>query len=450
MPNSLAARLFAASLVVLPLFLGASGYMLDSAFHRSLYAAESERLKTHIYLLLSEAEVESGQLWFPEQFAEPRFSLLGSGLYGWAGDSSGRMLWRSDSAQLLLEDNITVGTAPVEAGSEAFYDLQIGEEALFAYHYDVAWDTAAGPLLFRFAALHSQASLQAKLGEYRAQLWQWLGALAVLLLATQTLILRWGLQPLRQLAEDLTAVESGQTRQLRGHYPAEIEPVTQNLNLVLRNEQAQRERYRNTLADLAHSLKTPLAVISGHVNSSRAGSAGDATLQEQVDRMDQIVSHQLQRATLNSKTLVSRSTPVQAVVARLSQALDKVYDGKRIAFSADIDAGLQFNGDERDLMEVLGNLIENAYKYGRSQVRCSADRHGEQLQLRIEDDGDGVPAAKRQTILQRGARADTATPGQGIGLAVAVDIISSYNGSISIGKSDLGGASFNLTLPGAK
>ncbi|TQV68316.1 two-component sensor histidine kinase [Exilibacterium tricleocarpae] len=421
--------------------------MLDAAFHRSLYAAEAERLKTHIYLLLGAAEVEAGELWFPEQLTEPRFSQLGSGLYGWVGNAERKTLWRSDSAQLMLPPDTAVGNAPVRVGAEHFYATELNGKALFAYYYDVSWDIDEGSRVFRFATLHAQDRLQAELTEYRAQLWRWLGALVVLLLITQALILRWGLRPLRQLAEDLTAVESGETEQLRGQYPSEIQPVTDNLNLVLRNEQAQRERYRNTLADLAHSLKTPLAVIRGSVTASR-GQSPDPTLNEQIDRMDQIVSHQLQRATLNSRTLVARATAVAPVVQRLSQALDKVYSAKGIVFEAGIEEDIAFHGDERDLMEALGNLIENAYKYGRSRVRCSASRRDGQLHLCIEDDGAGVPEANRQTILQRGARADTATPGQGIGLAVAVDIISSYNGSIRIGKSSLGGASFNLILPG--
>ncbi len=446
-PRSLSARLLAASAVLLPGFLSLSGYMLDIAFQRSLRAAEAERLKSHIYLLLGAAELENDQFWFPEELPEPRFTQLSSGLYGLVRNSSNDILWRSPSAQLLALNPKQMSKNPQQTGQENFYELIVNRENMFAYDYDVLWEGEHKSHPLRFSVLHSQIPMRAELQSYRAQLWRWLGTLAVLLLITQTLIMRWGLRPLRQLATDLAEVESGRKQQLQGDYPDEIQSVTDNLNQVLSNEQAQRERYRNTLADLAHSLKTPLAVIRGSLDTH----LDTHTLAEQVSRMDQIVSHQLQRATLTPQPLLRQEVKLKPLVTRLGSALEKVYRDKKVTFDTEMESGVAFPGDERDLMEVLGNLLENAFKYGNRRVRCNVRNNssegGKTLAINIEDDGPGVATAKQKTILERGARADTAQPGQGIGLAVVVDIVSSYGGSIDISRSELGGANFRITLP---
>ncbi len=239
-------------------------------------------------------------------------------------------------------------------------------------------------------------------------------------------------------------------QQLPGAYPAEIQPVTDNLNRVLRSERAQRERYRNTLSDLAHSLKTPLAVIRGQLENKQHISAESLAhaIDEQVSRMSAIVDHQLRRASAQV-TQANRSSSVQVkpLVERLARAMQKVYQSKSVQLRLDIGEHLVFHGDEADLMELLGNLIDNACKYGRHSVAISAQQQGRDLVVSVEDDGPGVEADVQQTILTRGARADTATPGQGIGLAVAVDILSSYGGSIDIFRSKLSGAGFTIRIP---
>ena len=164
--------------------------------------------------------------------------------------------------------------------------------------------------------------------------------------------------------------------------------------------------------------------------------------------MDQIVSHQLQRAIARNVSPSPQRVNVGRIVERLQEALNKVYRHKQIQLDVDIDQHCRFNGDERDLMEVLGNLLENAFKYGHQRVLLSARQQGQELLITSGDDGPGVAPELQQEILQRGARADTVQPGQGIGLAMAVEILSGYKGSLSIGTSDLGGAEFRLAFPG--
>lgn len=441
--RSLSSRFVLASLLLLPLFLGVSGYMLDRSFQQSQRAAKQEQLKSYIYLLMGAAELENGELWMPEQLTEPRFNTLNSGLMAAISDRNG-VMWQSASAA--LAQNLPIDATPISIGDEHFFKANIDGQAppasqWFVYSHDVSWQQESGDKLLRFSVLQDQSPLLAQLTSYRRQLWQWLGALGLLLVLLQLLIMRWGLKPLRDIADDLQQIEQGAKQQLGGDYPREITPVTDNLNRVLNSERQQRERYRNTMGDLAHSLKTPLAVMRGQLNSSEKSGVID----QQLSRMDDIVRHQLQRAVRSDSTVDGRH-PVKPVVERITRTLAKIHSNGAINFDLRIAPHTEFRGDEADLLEVLGNLLENACKYGAGQVLVAAENHGDNLVLSVEDNGPGVTSEQQSVILQRGARADTTQPGHGIGLAVVIDIVSSYNGELRIEQSELGGAKFRVSL----
>lgn len=445
MPRSLAGRFLLASILLLPLLLGVSAYMLDLAFRRSLLSGEEERLRAHIYLLLGAAEFVDGSLWMPEEFQEPRLNQIDSGLYGWISSRDDPLLWQSPSAKLL---EASLPATAIIPGNTAFDVVGSSQGPLFAYTHDVVWETDEGEQVIRVGILHHQQTLEAEQSAYRQQLWRWLGLLAVLVILTQALILKWGLRPLKALAGDLRLIESGAEPQLTGEYPREIQTVTDSLNQVLNSQHNQRERYRHTMDDLAHSLKTPLSLMQGSLQSGNSNRDSSAVIAEQIQRMRQIVDHQLKRALITTTGLPGKAIAVAPLAHRLVDSLNKVYREKAVATDIRIDADCFFSGDQRDLLELLGNVIENAYKYCHQRVLISAEQQHGEVTLRIEDDGPGIPSTQRETILARGARADTATAGQGIGLAVAVDIISGYRGSLSITGSSLGGAAFVIKLPG--
>ncbi|HEY5718515.1 MAG TPA: ATP-binding protein [Motiliproteus sp.] len=435
-PQTLSGRLRLASCLLLPLILGLTALVLDRAFERSLRAGIEQRLKLQTYVLLGAAEAGGGQLWMPPQLQEPRFGQPGSGLYGQISDAKGALLWRSPSA--LAE---TLPLPPDNA------QAQFGRtpEGLFYYSYRVTWETEDGretPL--RFITLEQPASYLAERQGFRTLLWFGLGLLALLLLLAQGLLLRWGLRPLVTLADDIKAIEDGHTEQLQGRYPHEVAPVTDNLNLLLAGERRQRERYRHTLADLAHSLKTPLAVIR---NLDPADPTSSGELQTQVDRMDQIISHQLGRSATTSAHHLLQAVAVRPALERMGTALGKIYREQLQEFVV-VGESDPFRGDERDLLEMLGNLLDNAFKYGAGRVRVVLENHPQQLCIRVEDNGPGVDTALHDSILQRGTRADSQPRGQGIGLAVVRDILASYGGSLRIEHSTtLGGAAFVLRVP---
>jgi two-component system sensor histidine kinase PhoQ len=453
--NSITSRLMLASALLLPAFLGLTGFFLLKAFESSLLEAENERLRGHIYLLFSVAELAEqtnartpARLEMPQALMEPDFERLNSGLYAYIYNRKGELIWRSNSTTLLELPTSAEFSPSTSTGQLITQSLRLNDQPLFTAHYDVVWEDSAGQgHPFRFAIAHARTSFNAELRAYRTQLWRWLGAATFLLLIAQASILHWGLRPLSKLASALKAMQSGETQNIAGEHPRELQEVVHNLNQVLAREKALRQRYRNSLSDLAHSLKTPLAVLQSKLTASTKESDLQETLNEQVARMNQVVTYQLQRAVSTQQQGMHSQVAVDQVLQRLLSALHKVYRDKSVKCDLRVVLGTVFAGDEQDLMEILGNLLENAFKYCKQTVAVDARCAQQQLLVRIGDDGPGVPAEARSRILQRGQRLDTSLPGQGIGLAVAVDIINSYGGTLNIDTSTLGGAEFTIRLP---
>ena len=446
LPNSLRSRLTVASLLLLPLIMLLAWWALLQSYHSSLEESVKQRLQTQVYLLLGAAEVDNRGIHIPRLLTEPRFNQPASGLYGAVYNQLGQLIWRSRSSTL-IDHQLRASRPGLNSLQQVSFD-HLDDSKLYRFRFPIIWETSDAEHRLLFTVLESdQPTIQA-VKAYRKQLTFWLLAVTVLAWIMQWLIMTWGLQPLKKLALDLKQIEQGDTDRLEGDYPSEVQAITDNLNLLLNSEQQQRTRYRNTLGDLAHSLKTPLAVIRGAGEEQISQQDYRVTVDEQVARMDQIVQYQLARAVKsNTPTPLSAGVPIRPLVERMVNALNKVYRDKQVQSEIEIADTLSFSGDERDLMELLGNLLENAFKYGDSAVQVSAEKKDGWFTLSICDDGPGISPEQRQHVLQRGARADTSIQGQGIGLAVAVDIISTYGGSLEVEHSELGGACFKISLP---
>lgn len=250
----------------------------------------------------------------------------------------------------------------------------------------------------------------------------------------------WTIRPLARFTQELHDVEQGKSTQLSSQYPSELQAVARQLNILLNTEQTQRKRYRNALADLAHSLKTPLAVIKSQVDLSEASS-------EQVSNISRIISHQLKRAQTAAAASWHLGIKVDEVANKLLRTLAKIYREPQINLSGEIADLAVFKGDEADLTEILGNLLDNACKAAKSTVKLTVTGDAYQLQLCIEDDGPGISDALQTQIFERGIRADSYHQGNGIGLAIVRDLVDSYNGRISVSRSEsLGGAKFTVSF----
>lgn len=457
---SLQTRLLTAVSVLLFIFLGLIGVVLDRAFRSSIETGVAEQLQLQIYVLLAAVEEDGGSFYFLQDLREPRFSQLNSGLYGLIASPVAGEVLRTPSALELDFTSFNRLWQNLGRGETFFARLQTDEgQEYFVAAYGVVWEN--GEDQYNFAVMESTGTTMAEINKFRASLWSWLGGVAILLLVLQVMLLRWGLSPLRRLATDLKRIESGESEALCEDYPKELRAVTDNLNLLIKTERKQQSRYRETLGDLAHSLKTPLAVIGGVMQGFAdrerdEGSINDdeaeqiRAVEEQLERMNQIVGYQLQRAVkANGSTALARRVRVSDVCNKILRALDKVYADKAMRVQSLVDEHIVFLGDERDLMEVMGNLLDNAYKYGRSCLSVTATVHAgtpPRLQLIVEDDGPGISEDHQERVFQRGVRLDTLAQGQGIGLAVVTDIVSSYGGKTDIGNRASGGALVTLSF----
>ena len=438
--HSLHSRLLLAASLVLAGFLGTTGLALDKAFRVSAEAAIQDRLQSHVYALLAAADEDTdGRMLPAEELPEPRFSKPDSGLYAVISSHDGEPLWLSSS---LTGRSLDLKEQQLP-GERRFSRFARSGMELYTLAFGVAWEDYAGTeSLYTFTVAEDTSVFQAEIDSFRSTLWRWLGGMALVLLLAQGFILRWGLRPLRTVTDDLQQIEQGHSDRLDGHYPKELTGLTSSLNSLIEHGKTVQVRYRNSLDDLAHSLKTPLAILQSSDTDCQS------LVREQVERMDEIISHQLQRAAVSGRTTLAQPVPVSKVMERLVRSLDKVYREKQVTVDLELDPSASFSGDEADLTEILGNLLENAYKYCNRAVRVSisTDQHAGGIEISIEDDGPGIAAEQVDTLLQRGKRMDESIPGQGIGLSMASEIITVYGGQLVFAASSLGGTLLRVTF----
>ena len=430
--TSLRARQLLAASLVLTAFIALCGAGLEQAFQSSALQAEEDKLQGLAYALLGVAEAnEHGDLAVPDgRLPDPRLASPQSGLQAAIVDERGGLIWGSPS----LADEWPMPMAQ-DVGTWHFQE----QEQWFSLSFGLRWmDRQDAPRRYTLLLLEDDDAFRAQLRIYRRTLWGWLGGAALALLAVQLLMLRWSLSPLRKLATELRSVENAQQTHIELVYPSELTPLTNALNSMIQAERNQQARYRNALGDLAHSLKTPLAVLSGVTEEDIANGPLKDKLREPLGRIQQITDYQLRKAATVGRRTLSGPVPLRPLVEKVAGALTKVYTEKRMRIDVVVPPTLSLRADEGDLYELLGNLLDNAGKWCRTQVRIEASAKGRNVTLLIDDDGPGFPE-DAEKLLERGVRADTQMPGQGIGLAAVNDLISAYDGKIDLQRGPLGG-----------
>ena len=454
-PLSLQARSLLAAGVALAAFLGFTGFALDEAIYQTLLSTLHDRLQSYAYSYIANSDVARSRRWLPPEVGPGPFDRPGTGLYaGVVGpvdmDGAKSDHWRSPSA---LGKELPFATV-LPKGAERFSGpLQTPSGKIYLYSLGVDWEVPnrGGALELTIHIAEDAALLDAQRDVFRQSLFVYLGGFSLLLLVLLLATLRWSLRPLRRVADDLARVERGEREHMSDDYPYELSGLAANLNEFIDSEREHLQRYRNTLADLAHSLKTPLAVIRNELESGASGEPMRWTVLEQAGRMEQIVAYQLSRAATSGHTTFAAPIPLQPPAEEVVASLEKVYAAKNILCEFDIEPQARFYGEEGDLLELLGNLLENAFKWAHSRVLLSAvarpapggRRAG--LEIAVEDDGPGVPADKVDHLLQRGVRGDERVQGHGIGLAIVQDLLKAYRGKLDVSRSAaLGGAKFTL------
>ncbi len=503
---SLVQRILIASLILLPISIGFSALLINRAYVASLNKSEQATLLAQTYALIESAEPSNalnpsrskGMLLLPSGLANPMFETAGSGLYARVyhintgsrslnkglGNALETLVWQSNSSQSTLLKESSTQTASPKPGNYNLEELMVNNQPFQRLRFSTVWEIDQQDEVFVFELLNSLSSRNAEIKAYQKILWVWLAGMTALLILIQFIVMRWGLRPINLLASEVQSIDAGDQRQILKSYPRELLPLSNNLNMLLATEEKQRTRYKNTLADLAHSLKTPLAVVRSHTSAIMSKPDNNDTstankllksqeldashkealsgINTQIDRMSDIISHQLNRASAQSSIVSQARCDLSQIISRLGSALSKVYADKNVRFENLLPINTRYCAEENDMMELFGNILENAFKYGHGWVRIHISEENNPLEekagaskepfltISIDDNGKGVEESSSQDILARGARADTNQAGQGIGLSVATDILSSYRGGLEIRRSDLGGAQFRVSLPNTK
>jgi two-component system sensor histidine kinase PhoQ len=448
-PPSIRIRLIGGGAAVLLAFLAIAGIALERAHADGVRAAHYARLQSTVYLLLAGAELDpSDALVMPREFAEPRLSLPGSGLYASVLQVRRGETWQSGS---------TVGTGAAAARLPFRRELSVGEwryemlptaeGAYLAASYGVSWAGAHGGVPLVLSVLESTSAYERETGAFSRTLWTWMGGAGVLLLLSQTLLLQWALLPLQRVAREISRIERGDQAEVEGRYPAEIAGLTGNLNALMRQERVRQTRYKEALSFLAHSLKTPLAVLR---NALAEPHELPGAVEQQVGRMDHIVQYQLARAAASGAARFAPWLLLAPVAQRISDSLAKVYAGKGLTITVEAAEGVRWRIDEGDAFELFGNLMDNAAKWAIARVNVrvwlEADEGGAATSLRLRVDDDGAGFSDTEGVRQIHVRGDEKVPGHGVGLAVVSELVASHEGELVLARSDWGGGRVDVTL----
>ncbi|MBS0211697.1 MAG: two-component sensor histidine kinase [Proteobacteria bacterium] len=452
-------QLLAASLGLIA-FLGLTGYALDQAFAKTATNSLRERMQGYASAYYAGGEI-SRKLEFqpPYMPPDPRFSQPGSGLY--AAAIGPKVHWISASTldrDLPLQTDLAAGRMRLDGPMQIIDRAGGPPENVYRFAMGVIWEDGHGKnrrdIPFVFNVFENTSTFDQQIGIFRRALWRYLGAAGLLLLIVQVVAVRWSLLPLRRLQRDLQRVQRGHADRLSGAHPRELAPLADSINAFIVSEREHLDRNRNTFSDLAHSLKTPLAVLRASLDEDRGARSLREDVRTQVQRMNEIVSYQLSRGASTGHRLFAAPLDVRERAEGIVTSLEKVYAAKGVLCEFDLDDKALFHGDDGDLMELLGNLLENAFKWARSRVLLTTRnepggphrRPG--LMLVVDDDGPGIPPEHVEHLLQRGVRGDERVQGHGIGLSIVQDIVRAYHGELQVDASpELGGARFCVRIP---
>jgi signal transduction histidine kinase len=449
--NSLFARLLlSGALWALPLLIAAA-IGLSAVYRAAIYSNLDDELAAVVTALIANVEVEADGAITAPRFADPRLEGVFSGRY-WQIDVAGRgePAARSES---LFDEQLDLPAAALEElrqdpGARRTLEARgPNDEPLRIIAESIILPNLSEPMIASAAADRSPAERAVRRFTFAA-IWM-LAAFAAILILALIFQTRIGLAPLARLRQAVADVREGRTERLPGGYPEEIAPLADELNSLIGHNRDVVDRARTHAGNLAHALKTPIAVL---LNESRARPDDFGQLvQRQAGAMAEQVDHHLRRARAAARGRASSgSTQVGQIVSDIARTVQRIYRDKNLSIEVDCPPSLTFHGERQDLEEMVGNLLDNAGKWAAGAIRVSAAQlPDKELEIRFEDDGSGLPAERRAEAIQRGARLDETAPGTGLGLAIVSDLAEAYGGSLSLHDSEMGGLKASLRLPAA-
>jgi len=413
------------------------GVALNRAFERSVLSNAEDNLRNQILLLIANIDVIDGQVLVPDALPEPRLGQMDSSLFAQVAVVGKGIVWQSSS---LLDQSLP--ELPHGLGEFTFHEKfdWPNQAASYATSLGVEWETEQGDLPFVVQVVEHSGAYTKRLNRYQRQVGLWLlvfgGALITLLLA----LLGWALKPLHRVTKQVAEIEDGSRQRFDEDYPLEVSRLTKNLNQLLNFDEQRIIRQKEVLGNLAHSLKTPIAVLSGLRYSSETKDEANT----QIAAMQTIIDYQLQSASTVGRRRFAKPIEIGMKTQQIIDTLQKLHVDKNIRCELTVKPNTFFYGDEGDWMELAGNLLDNAFKWTSSRVRVIVEniqledqesrRQG--LRLVVEDDGVGIDDVLKKTIAQRGVRLDSQTPGHGLGLHIVKGIVEAYNGKFLVDDAD--------------
>ena len=414
--SSLMLRLALVTAATVLVFSLLTAWVLEAAFRENAADAAETRLEAQVLLLMGLVEVLGpDDVRVPEMLPESRLQLPASGLYGRILGPDGDTLWRSPS---------TVGLS-LRGWSEKDY---------FSFSLPVQWELDDRRIGLTFQMLEDREAFETQVEQYRHSLWRGLMTMTVAMIVALSLALwYWGLRPLRRVRADLEALRHGDHRRLEGSYPAEVRALTGSINDLVEFERARLTRQQNALADLAHSLKTPIAALRLNLES---GHPDPEDMRHQVDRLQGMVQHQLNQAQRLGPAPFQAAEPLTPIIERTCKALERLAAQQGVELQRDLAPGCALRMDSGAIFELLGNTLDNAIRHATSRVRIATRCQPGEVMLVIDDDGPGIAPRDRARVLERGQRADTRGgdegSGQGLGLNIIHTLVTDHGGELHI------------------
>ena len=445
---SLTRRMIVVAAVWISLLLGVGGFALDRVLTSALTRNFDASLDYVLTALIASSEIgPDGGILLSRQPADQRFLEPYSGLYfqitaEGADPTEGpsalnfpsRSLW--DRRLEIREEHRDLEVHTYDSDEFPSEVLRVVERDVRLPGSDRRW---------RFQVAHSREALDEQIGVLRRTMVRSFGILGLGLVVLAALQAIYGLWPLRRVRRAIAAIRSGRKSRIEERLPREIEPLIVEINDLLEHNERQAEEARRHAGNLAHALKTPLTVVN-NAATARAPDLADTVIRE-ARTMRRQVDHHLARArAIGRRSSAQARSPVWPSLEAVERAVTRLYEDVTVDLAGDRDAAVRV--ERQDLDEMLGNLIENAAKYGGGRVVVTVKTSPDWVEFEVEDDGPGIPAAERASIFDRGARLDTGKPGTGLGLAIVRDVAQIYGGSIRLEESeDLGGLLARLQLP---
>lgn len=445
--GSIAANLFWLSAVWLVIALVATAFLLTELYSRALDSSLSDTLDFHLGQLVGQTLDANSPGTDEVDLLDPRFTRPASGWYWAIRDVDGNVLNLSSSLAGMVMPEVAGAFDATRTRTGVLSDafgtrLRMVEREI----------TVNGKEL-RIAVSGSLDEIFKLVDDFRGQTLIVLGAVGVMLAIMSFIVARLAMRPVDQLRNAVERVREGEAENIAGQFPREIAPLAEEINELLRSNGQIIERARSQVGNLAHGLKTPLAVLRNEASANAPGLA--KIVLSESDKMSQMVTNYLDKARIAARTaVVGRKADPTIVMLRLARVMQKLNPHRTVAFQRP-DASLPwFRGEEADLEEMAGNLLDNACKWSNGEVAISmsAERgpNATMLLIRIEDNGPGLTEEEAKKVLRRGVRLDEKTPGSGLGLDIVKELVDVYGGSLQLKRSNLGGLLAELRLPTAK